>query len=69
MLAQRVRPGLHSTIPPIRFQALMNASIQATLGMTGAQLCGEQSVFFRTQEGLKYRADLAEGVNAYKAAM
>lgn len=63
------RPGLHASIPPSRFQALMNASIQATLGMSGAQLCGEQGAFFRTEEGLKYRAALSDGVNAYKKGM
>ena len=60
------RPALQSFMTPNRFQQLMNAATQATLGMTGAQVCGEQVAFFQSEDGVRYRRALASGVNAYK---
>jgi|ERR1035437_2387400 hypothetical protein len=63
------RPELQALMTPSRFQQLMSAATEATLGMNGAQVCGDQAAFIRSEEGVKYMSTLALGVNAYKRSL
>jgi hypothetical protein len=63
------RPALQSWMTPSRFQDLMDATLEATLGMSSAQVAGGQAAFLESGAGKKYRRALADGVNAYKQAL
>jgi hypothetical protein len=63
------KPPLQSWMTPPRFQELMDAATEATLGMSGAQVAGGQAAFLQSEAGKKYRRALADGVNAYKQAL
>jgi hypothetical protein len=63
------RPELQAWMTASRFQQLMNAATEATLGLSSVQVCGDQAAFLQSEEGVKYFTALAEGVNAYKRSL
>jgi hypothetical protein len=63
------RPNLLGWMTGNRFQQIMNAATEATLGRSGAQLAGDLTAFLRSEEGVKYLTALYEGVNAYKQSL
>lgn len=63
------RPQLQTWMTAARFQELMNAAVEATVGLNGAQVAGDQAAFMKSEEGAKYHRALADGVNAYKQAL
>ncbi len=63
------RPELQSLMTPSRIRQLMNAVTEATLGMSGVQVYGDQATFFQSEEGIKYSRALSQGVNAYKKSL
>ena len=52
-----------------RFQNLMSAVAEATLGVSGAHVWEDQTAFFKSEEGAKYISSLSEGIIAYKQSL
>jgi hypothetical protein len=52
-----------------RFQNLMNAAAEATLGKSGVQVWGDQTVLLKSEEGAKYIRELDEGIKAYRQSL
>jgi hypothetical protein len=52
-----------------RFQILMNAAAEATLGMSGAQVWGTQTAFLQSKEGTEYVRSLGKGIDDYKQSL
>jgi hypothetical protein len=60
------RPRLLEWMTPKRFQQIMDATTEATLGIRAAEAAGDQAIFFQSEEGAKYFTAIAAGVNSYK---
>ena len=63
------RPELREWMDPARFHKLIDAVTEATLGLTSAQVAGEQAAFMKSCDGKKYYGAIADGVNAYKMTL
>jgi hypothetical protein len=62
------RPDLEAWMKS-RFQSLMRATAEATLGKGGAQVWANQNAFLKSEEGAKYIKALADGIEAYRKSL
>jgi hypothetical protein len=63
------RPGLEASMTASRFRQLMNASTEATLGMSSARVWGDQAAFLESEESAPYLSTLVAGIDAYKQSL
>ena len=63
------RPGLVEWMTNERFQGIMRAVAEATWGMNGGVNWDRQTVFLRSEEGVKYLQELSKRIDAQKAAL
>jgi hypothetical protein len=66
---RQYRPELEVSMELGRFRRLMNVAAEATLGMSGAQVWGDQPAFLHSGEGAKYISALDDGIEAYKQSL
>jgi hypothetical protein len=59
------RPALERWMES-QFQAFMNAAAEGVLSMSAGQAWGGQATFLQSEQGRKYLAELAIGVDVYR---
>lgn len=63
------RPELQEWMDTTRFQELMSAVTEATLGSNTTEVAGGQAAFLNSPEGQAYYRALVNDINAYKASL